>query len=244
MGFERCFISSLGAQTAHLSHAIDDGLAGVERLAAAVGLLYSGLYLSEGKRRLDKAVAILNRALSNQILGDGSHIERSPSVHLDAMCQLILARNALKVAGERQPSGLAGAIERMSRILLTYRHGDGGLALFNDSCEQNVDLIESVLRLSRAKDWPAANSTTLGLQRLSAGETVVLLDVGMPPPIEVTREQEADSRRRSAPSGPGYDRSVNLTSNLISSTTGTKSPSLRIPSSWSFGPSFQDTSYP
>lgn len=191
MGFERWFIGSLGAQATHLSRSIDEGPAGAERLAAAVGLLYSGLYLSEGERRLNKAVEVLDQAVAEQILGDGSHIERSPSIHLDVLCLLIAARDALKNAAERAPSGLPGAIERMSRILLTYRHGDGGLALFNDSCEENVALIETALRLADAGDWPAANSTNLGFQRLAAGDTLVIMDAGMPPPASVSYRTHA-----------------------------------------------------
>ena len=191
MGFERWFVGSLGAQATHLFRSIDEGPAGAERFSAAVGLLYSGLYLSEGERRLKKAVDVLDRALAEQIFGDGSHIERSPSIHLDVLCQLIVVRDALKDAAKGAPSGLSGAIERMSRILLTYRHGDGGLALFNDSCEEDVALIETALRLAGAGDWPAANNTNLGFQRLAAGDTLVLMDAGMPPPAAVSYRAHA-----------------------------------------------------
>ena len=73
--------------------------------------------------------------LDRQILSDGGQIERSPAVQLAVMRHLVDIRAALREAQEETPPGLQNAIDRMAPMLRFFRHGDGGLALFNDSDE-------------------------------------------------------------------------------------------------------------
>ncbi len=191
IGFERWFIGSLGAQAGYLARTASASPGGAAQFAAATGLLYSGLYLSDGDRRLSQALRCLERAVVEQVGVDGCHIERSPSAHLRALRDLIVARDALQGAGKPVSKALSDAIGRMARVLLLFRHGDGGLALFNDSIEEDPRLIDAALRGAGELGDPVASASEAGFERLAAGDTLVLLDAGMPPPAEMSRRSHA-----------------------------------------------------
>jgi len=60
------------------------------------------------------------------------------------------------------------------------RHGDGGLALFNGSCEGHSAAIDMLLARADARGQPSVSARQSGFERLVAGRTIVLVDVGEP----------------------------------------------------------------
>ncbi|MEE8172443.1 MAG: heparinase II/III family protein, partial [Alphaproteobacteria bacterium] len=149
--FSKRFFRGLALQARHLSRIARTGEDGAERLLAIKGLLYSGLSLPNGERRTQQALKLLAAELTRQILPDGGHFERSPSAHLSVLRHLIDIRGTLVSAGQPPPEALNNAIDRMAPVLRAYRHGDGALALFNDSVEQEPWLIDLVLAQCAAK---------------------------------------------------------------------------------------------
>jgi uncharacterized heparinase superfamily protein len=69
----------------------------------------------------------------------------------------------------------------MTPALRFYRHGDGGLCLFNGSGEGEPVLIESVLAQADARGRPLKSARHSGFERLQAGRTLILMDAGPPP---------------------------------------------------------------
>ena len=178
--FAKRFFHGLALQARHLSRTARSGEDGAERLFALKGLLYSGLSLPEGERRTQQALKLLENELTRQILPDGGHFERSPSTHLTVLRHLVDMRGSLIAAGQPSPEGLNNAIDRMAPVLRAYRHGDGALALFNDSVEEEPWVIDLVLAQSAAKGRAQANAPHTGFRRVQAGRTLLIADQGAP----------------------------------------------------------------
>jgi len=70
----------------------------------------------------------------------------------------------------------------MAPMLRFFRHGDGALALFNDSIENEAWLIDLALAQADAKGKPLASAPHSGFERAAANRTLLLIDVGAPPP--------------------------------------------------------------
>ncbi len=182
--FRARVLSSAARQARHLSRALPDGLAGARLLAAIKGLIYAGVCLPGHDRWLAKGIRLLERELWRQVLPDGGHFERSPSLQLLVLRDLVDIRATL-VAGAREvPSALQAAIDRMAPMLRFFRHGDGGLALFNDSNEEEAWLVDMVLTRADARGKPLASAPHTGFQRLSANRTLVIADTGAPAAAE------------------------------------------------------------
>lgn len=179
--FAARFVESAARQARHLhrvaASAPDDGRA----FAAVRGLIYSGLCVPGNRASLDAGLVLLGRRTDRQVLPDGGHFERCPSVHLDVLRRLVEIRGALAAAGEEVPTALQGAIDRMVPMLRGYRLGDGGLARFNGGGGGDRRMVDAVLAQAGVKGKALSSAPHTGFQRLAAGRTVVLVDTGAPP---------------------------------------------------------------
>ena len=181
-GFASRFHASLQQQLRHLRRYAGTAPAGAPTVAALVGLGTAELAYTRRVRPRTRALERLDRALAQQILGDGGHVERNPMVHHRVLRDLVGLRAALRAAGIEPSAGLQSAIDRMAPMLRFFRHGDGALALFNDGLEDSRAAVDSTLAAARADGRPRVSAGQSGYERLSAGRTLVLVDVGAPPP--------------------------------------------------------------
>jgi len=180
--FRSRLLVSAGQQAAHLARVLPADLTGSALLTAIKGLIYAGLALPRGEPWLTRGREMLERELPRQILADGGHIERSPSLHLMVLRHLIDLRAAFATAGRPQPIGLQTAIEGLSAMLRLFQHGDGGLPLFNDSNEEEGWQVEMALSRANAKTEERTQAPQSGFQRVTANRTVLLVDSGAPAP--------------------------------------------------------------
>ena len=90
--------ASLQRQWKHLLRTMPPNLSGVAGLQAIRGLIYGGLNFEDSERALGLASDLLQRQLKAEILPDGCHISRNPSVHLHILRQLAELRAAFKAA--------------------------------------------------------------------------------------------------------------------------------------------------
>ena len=179
--FSVTFMKSLTRQARHLLAAGAGGLTGARRLAMLKGQVFASVALFSGRGR----VRILKRfetALARQVLADGGHVERSPAQQLAVLRDLVDIRELLMEAGFEVPHGIQIAIDRMAPMLRFFRHGDGGLALFNDSGEEEAWLIDMALTRANAPGKPLTTAPHSGFERIAAGRTLIIADVGTPPP--------------------------------------------------------------
>jgi uncharacterized heparinase superfamily protein len=172
--------ASLARQTRHLARVATREVPGVKRLVALAGLVAAAAALGN-PGKLDRALAKLAREIEAQLLPDGGHVERSPKAQLAALAALIDARAALRALQTEVPAALQGAIDRAAPIVRFFRHGDGGLALFNGADEAASGIIDMVLTRAEAKGRPPLSAPHAGFQRLLGGRSLVLVDAGPPP---------------------------------------------------------------
>jgi len=179
---EERLIASMTRQFSHLLRTMPANLTGIEGLKAIKGLTIADLSLTNGRKALGLALELLQRQLGAEILPDGGHISRNPDIQLRFLHQLIDIRTALREAEQEVPPELVTAIERMVPALKLFRHGDGGLAHFNGGHQDNGLELEAVLTMAEARGRVLRRLPQTGYERVTAGRTLLLVDVGMPPP--------------------------------------------------------------
>jgi uncharacterized heparinase superfamily protein len=180
--WRRSFVSSLAMQTRHLSRVASREATGAARISAIRGLLYGGLCLGPSERRTAAAIRLLIRECHRQVLADGGHTSRSPRLLRQVLADLADCRALLLAANRVPPEALTRAIDRMAPMLRALCHGDGSLAAFNDGGEGDAADVSVALALAAAPGRAQANAPHMGFQRLSAGETTVIVDCARPLP--------------------------------------------------------------
>jgi len=184
-GFPTRFVYSLGRQRQHLRRLSRKSLAGEEAVAALKALIYADLaFLHDGPRyekSLDQTLTRLARFVKRYVAHDGVVAERAPHVQIAVLRHLLDVRAALASADRRAPAEIVAAIDRLAPMLRFFRHGDGGLALFNGSWESDRTLVDLVLSRSGSGEGAPAMALQSGFQRLAAGTSLVIADAGSPP---------------------------------------------------------------
>jgi len=184
-GFAARFVFSLGRQRAHLKRALRTGLVGHEAVGALKALIFADLaFLRDGKRfekSLEQTLTRLAKFVKRYVMHDGIVAERAPHLQVTVLRHLLDVRAALTSAERRPPAELVAAIDRMAPMLRFFRHGDGGLALFNGAWEGDRALIDLMLGRSGSNEGAPMMALASGFQRLAAGTSLVIADAGSPP---------------------------------------------------------------
>ncbi len=189
--FYRRFLRALVRETRRLNRSVGAAGEGAPRLMVAAALAFAGLCLS-GETRLQRASAKdLAEEIDRQILPDGGHVGRDPNDLVELLIDLIPLRQAFAARNLQPPQQLVTAIDRMTPMLRFFRHGDGDFAHFNGAGATSTDLLATVLAYDDARGQPLDDAAHSGYQRLSAGETLLLLDAGPPPPFGVSEKAHA-----------------------------------------------------
>lgn len=76
-------------------------------------------------------------------------------------------------------------------MLRFFRHSDGALALFNGAGPVDPELIAAIFLLDDSRARPPGQAHYGGYQRLEAGRSVLLVDVGAPPPPALSATHHA-----------------------------------------------------
>jgi uncharacterized heparinase superfamily protein len=181
--FATTFLDNTARQVKHLRRVarfIPDGL---DRMLVTKARVYAALCLPGGARHAPRLVRIIAAMCERQILPDGGHIERSPKAQLAALRHLIDLRSILQASNIDVPEALQLAIDRAAPMLRFYRHGDGGLALFNGSNEGEAWLVDVVLTKAESRGKPLTSAPHTGFERFMANRTLVIADCGAPPVV-------------------------------------------------------------
>ena len=189
--FRSRFLDSLARQTRHLARTARFANPGAERIVTLKGLIFADLSAATRRRRLTRWLRSLEQEIDRQILSDGGHVERSPAVQFAVLRHLVDIRTAIRDGRAEMPPKLQTAIDRMAPMLRFWRHGDGGLALFNDSTEGEGWLIDVALTRAEARGKPLDSAPHSGFERLTANRTLVIMDTGAPPPPPLDRHAHA-----------------------------------------------------
>lgn len=184
-GFAARFVFSLARQRTHLKRALRTGLVGHDAVAALKALVFADLaFLRDGRsfeRSLEQTLGRMAKFVKRYVLHDGIVAERAPHLQLVVLRHLVDVRAALISAERRPPAELVAAIDRLAPMLRFFRHGDGGLALFNGAWEGDRTMIDLVLARSGSSEPAPKSALISGFQRLAAGTSLVIADSGSPP---------------------------------------------------------------
>ena len=180
--FEAILRQSLTHQARHLAMMAMPKVPANVRIGILKGRIYSEALLFGPGKKLTQALVHLSNELVDQVRADGGHVARSPERQLSVLRDLIDIRSALRSGDADVPDALTQALDRMAPMLRFFRHGDGGLTLFNDSHENEPWLIDVVLAQSEARGKPLTSAPHSGFERAQAGRAFLILDSGAPEP--------------------------------------------------------------
>tara|TARA_B100000676_G_C18082877_1_gene852571 strand:+ start:146 stop:1789 length:1644 start_codon:yes stop_codon:yes gene_type:complete len=178
--FAELFLGSVARQARHLRRSGRFVPNGLDRMLVTKALIYLSLCLPNSIRFLPRQLKIVTRMSRQQILADGGHIERSPVSQIQAMRNMIDIRSVLNASLIEVPEALQQAIERATPMLQLFRHGDGGLALFNGSTEGEPWLIDVILSKSEVSKTALASAPNTCFERVAANRTLLIADSGAP----------------------------------------------------------------
>ena len=177
--FGHDFLLGVARHTAHLKRAAALAPPGLPRFEAALGAVYGSEALGEGQDVA--ALRLLCAALDAQVLADGGHVSRNPSLLYRLLRDVVALWRFLLAVDPERAGQLQPYLDRMAPMLRFFRHGDGGLALFHGAEEEVAAQIDLALELSEAKGKPLTSATLSGFERATAKRALMLLDVDTPP---------------------------------------------------------------
>lgn len=191
MRFYRRFLRNLTRQVRYLRKTVKATRDGVPRLQAIAALTYAALCMQGQARTIKNVTRLLSDELDRQVLPDGGHVSRNPGALIELLLDLLPLRQAFAARNVPPPPALNNAIDRMMPMLRFFRHGDGNFALFNGMGPTRSELVSTVLAYDDARGAPVANAPHSGYQRVQAGDAVLLVDAGPPPPLAMSSEAHA-----------------------------------------------------
>ena len=154
------------------------------RLKAAATLTIGGLRLSgRDDPFYQKGLDLLDDEIAKQILPDGGVSTRRPADILDLLSVLMTLDDLIQSRGVEGSSSLTRAIDRMQPALTFFQHTDGGLASFNGSGEGVRSHIKTLLKKANLPERPFSVCPNTAYQRVMAGETTFIIDVGGTPDL-------------------------------------------------------------
>ena len=177
--FGHDFLLGIARHTAHLKRAAIMAPPGLPRFDAALGAVYGTEALGEGQDMA--ALHVLCAVLDAQVLADGGHVSRNPSILYRLLRDVVALWRFLHAIDPERAALLQPYLDRMAPMLRFFRHGDGGLALFHGAEEEVAAQVDLALELSGAKGKPLNSATPSGFERAAAKRALLLLDAGLPP---------------------------------------------------------------
>ena len=189
--FYQRFLRALGRMTRCLERESRDHPLPYRRLSAAIALCYAGLCCEGLEQALRLGNRQLVRELDRQIAPDGSHISRNPRILMELLLDLLPLRQIYASRGIETPEALQRAVDRMLPMLRLFRHNDGTLSHFNGMGITAADHLATLLMYDEARAQPIQHAPYAGYDRLEAGKTLIVADVGSTPPVEHSAETTA-----------------------------------------------------
>ena len=145
------------------------------------GVVAASLLLPEGKARRAVGESGLAESLNQTVFADGGVVSRSPVQLMELIGLLSLLKQCYLARDEMLSEFLVDALGRAVPALLGLTHADGGLGAWQGSAHVGAERIEALVAASGVRARPQRQALDWGYQRVSAGNSVLLLDAGPPP---------------------------------------------------------------
>ena len=189
--FYQRFLKIIGQHVRILERQIRAGALPYQQLMAGIALCYAGLCCEGLDRTLRRATRMLGRELDRQILADGGHVSRNPRIVVELLFDLLPLRQMFASREVDTPEGLLHSVDRMLPMVRLFRHGDGTLSHFNGMGVTAADHLATLLTYDDMRSQPIQHAPHSGYERLEAGRTLLVADVGAPPPRPLSQEASA-----------------------------------------------------
>lgn len=184
-------LSSIGQQIVILKTTWRNARDGVPRMVSLIALVLADLAVSGHDRQLGEAQEALEAELRRQILEDGGHISRSATVLGDLVLDLLPLGQCFQSRGRKPPEEINQTVKKSIAFLRFMRMGDGMLARFNGVSTGSPAALATVLGYAGGEFATLTEASNSGYARLERGNTVIIADVGPPPPLEMATEAQA-----------------------------------------------------
>ncbi len=190
---------SIAAQIRALESDLELDLGGNHLLKNVKALLWAGAYFEgpEAERWTRRGVGLLANELSEQMLADGMHFERSPAYHVQIVGDLLECRAVLAPSPLR--ARLDEILRRAAQVVADLAHPDGAPSLFNDgglhmayAPREVLDAAEKVLGTTFTAR-PVFALEAAGYYGARRGKDYVLADCGAIGPDHLPAHGHADA---------------------------------------------------
>ena len=145
------------------------------------GVVAASLLLPDGKARRAVGESGLEESLGRTVFADGGVVSRSPVQLMELIGLLSLLKQCYLARDELVPTYLLQALGRAVPALLGLTHSDGGLGAWQGLAHVGPETIDALVAASGVRARPQRQALDWGYQRVSAGNSVLLLDAGPPP---------------------------------------------------------------
>lgn len=186
--FYQRFLRIVGNLVRDLERHLRAGALPQQQLMAAIALSYAGLCCEGLEKTLRRSSRLLARELDRQVLADGGHASRNPRVLVDLLFDLLPLRQMFASREVDTPEALLHAIDRMLPMVRLFRHGDGTLSHFNGMGVTAADHLATLLTYDDMRSQPIHHAPHSGYERMEAGRTLLVADVGAAPPTPLSTE--------------------------------------------------------
>jgi uncharacterized heparinase superfamily protein len=200
--FYHRFLRTIGRSVRDLERAMRFEPLPYRRLMALIALCYAGLCCEGLDGPLRRATRLLVRELDRQVLSDGGHASRNPRILIDLLFDLLPLRQMFASREVDTPEALLHAIDRMLPMVRLFRHGDGTLSHFNGMGVTAADHLATLLTYDDMRSQPIHHAPYSGYERIEAGRSLLVADVGPVPPLALSSEAGASCLSFEFSSGP------------------------------------------
>lgn len=164
---------------------------GEPRLTALIALTLADLAVTGNEQPKSEIRHALLHELQRQILPDGGHISRNAGVLAEIVMDLLPLGQCYQARGLAAPAEISAFNKKALAFLRFMRLGDGMLARFNGISIGSPAGLATVLGYCGDDVDAVTSAPNSGYARMARGKTVVLVDVGRPPPLELAIDAQA-----------------------------------------------------
>ncbi|HKX88114.1 MAG TPA: heparinase II/III family protein, partial [Sphingopyxis sp.] len=184
--YRSAVLNHLARAARHLDRVADKTRPGTGQMVAWVGIVAASLLMPGGEPRQVFGEAGLRKVLETSFYADGGNISRSPQAQLDAIMALSMLAKIYDMRRMEVPPFIQEVLARAVPALLGLVHADGGMGSWQGSGATSAEHIRAIVTASGVRTRPLKQARDWGYQRLSAGNSIVIMDAAPPPVSRLT----------------------------------------------------------
>lgn len=178
-------------QLRHLGNTLNDAPYGLPRVYAGSALALGGLLLQGNDAMQVKGLRSLEQTVRVFILPDGGPESRNASDAIRCMQMLVLIREAIVAVNADLPPWIQVTLDRIAPFVRSLRHGDGSFAHIGGVSAEGGHGTNAILAASEASGKAIENAPHVGVQRVEAGPSCLLMDTSPAPSFMLSEHAPA-----------------------------------------------------